>query len=164
MADHSLTGGCMCGRIRYEIPPGEHQSAEPEGFQGVHICHCRMCQRATGGIFGIWLPVEVKGIIYTNTPKAYRSSPFLERLFCPDCGTPIGSRYVEGIKDWPFSHLGGILVGTLDDPEWVRPAFHFGIESRVSWDDIAPHLPQKRTDELEGFDALWQRAADELDP
>lgn len=159
MQDQPLSGGCQCGRVRYTITASTHAPDEPEGFRGVHICHCRMCQRATGGVFGVWLPVEARNLSFTGEPKAYRSSPFLERLFCPDCGSPIGSRYVEGLKDWPFSHLRGILVGSLDDPELVRPAFHFGIESRVSWDDIAAELPKKRTDELEGFEALWQRAA-----
>lgn len=110
----------------------------------------------------MWLPVDTGNLTFSRQPKAFRSSPFLERLFCGHCGTPIGSRYVQGLKDWPFSHLCGILVGTLDDPELVRPEFHFGIESRLSWDDIAPHLPAKRTDELEGFADLAQRAASQF--
>jgi hypothetical protein len=37
-----LTGGCQCGAIRYVL------TAPPES---VHLCHCRMCQKAVGGPF-----------------------------------------------------------------------------------------------------------------
>ncbi|MCE3250927.1 MAG: hypothetical protein K0R41_4752, partial [Geminicoccaceae bacterium] len=38
-----LTGGCQCGRVRYALY-GEPMSAD--------LCHCRMCQRALGNLFG----------------------------------------------------------------------------------------------------------------
>ena len=38
MAD-SMTGGCACGRVRY--------TAKVEG-DDAYLCHCRMCQRASG--------------------------------------------------------------------------------------------------------------------
>jgi len=38
----TLTGGCLCGATRYEID-------DVSGYQA--ICHCRMCQRASGGAF-----------------------------------------------------------------------------------------------------------------
>ena len=44
-----LTGGCQCGKIRYEI------TGAP---QLVYTCHCTDCQRITGSAFslGIALP------------------------------------------------------------------------------------------------------------
>ena len=36
------TGGCQCGAIRY---------AFYAPLENAHVCHCRMCQRATGGVF-----------------------------------------------------------------------------------------------------------------
>jgi hypothetical protein len=39
MNHKTITGGCLCGAIRYET------SAEPSN---VLFCHCTMCRRATG--------------------------------------------------------------------------------------------------------------------
>jgi hypothetical protein len=35
----AITGGCQCGAIRYELKQPPRRAS---------ICHCRMCQRATG--------------------------------------------------------------------------------------------------------------------
>lgn len=43
------TGGCLCGRIRYEI------SAAP---QLVYTCHCLDCQHLTGGAFSMAIVVS----------------------------------------------------------------------------------------------------------
>ncbi len=37
----TVTGGCQCGRVRYTV--------EIDDFDA-YLCHCRMCQRATGNV------------------------------------------------------------------------------------------------------------------
>jgi len=155
-----LEGGCQCGAIRYraKLSVGEEASPVSKGFAGAHYCHCRMCQRALGNLFGMWLPVSRGRLSWVRgQPKYYRSSHFLERGFCSHCGTPLGARYVEGLKDWQFVDIIGVLVGTLDHPEAVRPAFHFGVESQVPWLKIDDDLPRRRTDDLPGFRELRER-------
>jgi hypothetical protein len=39
-----VTGGCLCGAIRYE------SSEEP---YAVAYCHCDSCKKALGGVFGV---------------------------------------------------------------------------------------------------------------
>ena len=41
-AQVDLTGGCQCGAVRYRL------TAWPTGE---NVCHCRMCQKASGGPF-----------------------------------------------------------------------------------------------------------------
>ncbi len=161
---HELTGRCQCGRISYSIAGEQHTTNPRDGFNytGVHICHCLMCRRAVGNVMAVWLAVDVKNVTMIGEPKGYRSSPYLERLFCGDCGTPIGSRYAKGLEGWPYSHLMGILVGTLNDPELVRPDYHFGVERRISWVDIGHGLPERRTDDLDGLDELWRSSAEQF--
>lgn len=42
MPAEKLTGGCLCGKVRYEL------SAGVEPLYSV-ICHCLNCKKATGG-------------------------------------------------------------------------------------------------------------------
>lgn len=83
-----LTGGCQCGAVRYalEEPP-----------QNVHICHCRMCQKAVGGPFAIICPVMKPAFRLTRGAISYfRSSDVGRRGFCRDCGTPLTFDYPDG--------------------------------------------------------------------
>ena len=36
------TGGCQCGAVRYRVD---------QALDNAHVCHCRMCQKASGNYF-----------------------------------------------------------------------------------------------------------------
>ena len=40
-----------------------------------------------------------------------------------------------------------VTVGSLDRPEDIRPAGHYGVESRVAWANIGVGLPEEQTKE-----------------
>ena len=155
-----LIGGCQCGAVRYEITPATEEAEAPGAeFAQAHYCHCRMCQRAVGNIVAVWVAVRGERFRWTaGAPATYRSSHYLERAFCRTCGTPLGARYVPGLKDWEWSDFVGVLVGSLDAPEAVRPGYHFGVESQVPWFNLDDGLPRRRTDDLPGMKELWSRA------
>jgi hypothetical protein len=122
----SITGGCQCGRIRYEAA----------ALGRANLCHCRMCQRATGNAFAPL--VGATGIRFTGRLMRFASSDVAERGFCSDCGTPLfyapsGTDQIE------------LMIGTLDDPDAVSPALHYGVESRVGWLHLADGLPDYET-------------------
>ena len=126
-----LTGGCQCGAIRYAA------TAPP---QNVHLCHCRMCQKAVGGPFAAFAPIPREGFAWTRgKPGTFASSTVAERDFCPRCGTPLTFRYIDGATV-------GVTIGSLDDPNAVTPATNFGTESKVSWFAHIAALPEKPTD------------------
>ena len=127
-----LTGGCQCGRVRYAL------SAMPEG---VHVCHCRMCQKAVGGPFAALTPVRLADFAWTRgTPARFESSSLAYRHFCADCGTPLSFGYHH--RD-----LIEVSVGSLDTPGRVRPVRVFGTESRLAGYDSAAlgQLPSRET-------------------
>lgn len=129
-----LSGGCQCGAVRYSIPmPGK----------GVHLCHCRMCQKATGNFFAALAPVPRDSVQWTRgTPAFFRSSPAAERGFCAACGTPLSFSYVGG----PTLH---VTIGSLDDPNAVKPEIHYGVEARVKFLCLADGLPEEVTDQAQ---------------
>jgi hypothetical protein len=124
-----LSGGCLCGAIRYVCT---------EWPCDVHYCHCRLCQKAFGNIFAVFGSLPKMSLQFTRgTPHLYRSTPYAERGFCRDCGSPLTFRYLR--SDWI-----AVSIGSLDHPELVRPEMHWGIESAVPWSTLHDGLPLKR--------------------
>lgn len=125
-----LTGGCQCGAVRYAI------SGVPDR---VHLCHCRMCQKAVGGPFAAYAPVRRDELVWTRgAPAEFASSSVVKRLFCPACGTPLGFGYHERDRI-------GVTLGSLDRPEEVPPERHYGIERRLAWLSRIDTLPSETT-------------------
>ena len=122
-----FTGGCQCGAVRYAL------DMVPEN---VHVCHCRMCQKAVAGPFAVICPVLKTAFRVTRGEIAYFwSSAVARRGFCRDCGTPLLFEYPDEGDDL------GVLVGSLDDPAAVPPIVQYGNESRVPWYGKLHELP-----------------------
>jgi hypothetical protein len=82
---NAVTGGCQCGAVRYRIGRLGRSS----------VCHCRMCQKATGTPFAVF--VTSHDIEWTRgEPSRFRSSDLGERLFCSACGTPLAVDETHG--------------------------------------------------------------------
>ena len=110
----TMTGGCQCGRVRYEAEVDSDDS---------YFCHCRMCQKATGGFAAAFVQVERDKLRWLSEPDWYESSPIAKRPFCSKCGTPLGFQFKDG---------GGkpdLTLGSFDDPSRFKPVVHAGAES-----------------------------------
>ena len=124
------TGGCQCGAIRYAL------YAEPSN---VSVCHCRMCQKASGNLFQALGGVRRADLAWTRgTPKFFNSSEVIARDFCGDCGTPLTYRQLD--KD-----RTSIALGSLDHPERVPVTLQYGIESRIPGIEKISQLSGKKT-------------------
>jgi hypothetical protein len=136
------TGGCQCGRVRYraQIDPAQ-----------AYLCHCRMCQRATGGVSIAFVGLPHADCTWESEPDWYASSPIARRPFCSHCGSPLGFRFNDGENM-------DLTVGSLDDPAGLAPHWHFGAESlHEAWLDTS-QLPRKRTDEYAPLVQKWKDA------
>jgi hypothetical protein len=120
-----LTGGCQCGAIRYRL------DAVPSG---THVCHCRMCQKASGGPF-IASVLTSSFTLTRGILSVFKSSEIAERGFCAACGTPLTYRSLPGA-------FVTVTLGSLDNPESVAPVTQYGAESRVSWLAAAMAAPE----------------------
>jgi len=125
-----ITGGCLCGSIRYEA------AGKPLGSM---ICHCRMCQRFSGApiLGGTTFLTDVLRFV-KGKPKFYRSSKIARRGFCSNCGTALVYQGTLGV----WTRWIMVFTATLDEPEKFPPTYHLGIESTMPWLDIHDDLPR----------------------
>ncbi|MDP3659288.1 GFA family protein [Phenylobacterium sp.] len=111
------TGGCQCGAVRFRV----------EGDLGrASICHCRMCQKATGGPFGAFVTVQRDDLTWTRAePQRFQSSNIVRRGFCAACGTPLTFETDRStdLSIFAFDRVGEITPVIQLEPErspaWV---------------------------------------------
>jgi hypothetical protein len=77
------TGGCQCGKIRYEIT---------EAPQLVYTCHCTDCQRMTSSAFSMGLVIADRAFRLTaSEPRLVErttdSGSRRARWLCTECGS-----------------------------------------------------------------------------
>ena len=109
----TMTGGCQCGRVRYAVTVHDDDA---------YLCHCRMCQKATGGVSIAFKGVKKADVRWEREPDRYASSPIAERGFCRECGTPL-------TFEFPDSDGMDLTIGSFDDPYRFIPRHHFASES-----------------------------------
>jgi hypothetical protein len=123
-----ITGGCQCGAVRYTMHVARVEKP--------HVCHCRMCQRATGGLFAALAGCAKANLEWTGgKPAFFQSSSLATRGYCRDCGTPLTFGY-----DLPEARIY-VTIGSLDDPEPAAVETQFGIESKISWVKFCENVP-----------------------
>ena len=83
----TLEGRCLCGAVTIRID-GEH---DPKPG----ACHCRMCQRWSGGLF-LCFDAAFEAVTVEGPVTRFASTSFAERVFCPVCGSHLWMRDLEG--------------------------------------------------------------------
>ena len=145
-AAQSMGGGCLCGRIRFEARVDKDDA---------YLCHCRMCQRATGNVSVAFVNLLKTAVTWKPSPDYYASSSFARRPFCSRCGTSLGFEYADSANC-------DLTVAAFDDPGRFRPVHHFGVESlHVAWLDTAD-LPRYRADEYQPLVDRWKDSVGQL--
>jgi hypothetical protein len=138
-----MTGGCACGRVRYTANICDHDA---------YLCHCRMCQRATGSISIALKGVKAADVQWIGEPDWYESSPIAERPYCRECGTSLGFRFKRDSENMDLT------VASFDDPSRFVPKHHFGAESmHRAWLNTEG-LKEIRTDQHRKLVDKWVEA------
>jgi hypothetical protein len=118
-----LTGGCLCGAIRYVVDaPVERLAA----------CYCTDCQRMTsaGGSINARVPASAFRLTKGQTKvftKTADSGHALHRHFCGDCGS------------WIYNPMGGdpdyviLKAGAFDRHDGMRIELNLWAQSRPQW-------------------------------
>ena len=128
MPSEQMTGGCLCGAIRYHIN-GE--------FRSLCNCHCRSCRLATGAPFVAWGTVNRNSFSITDGElQTIVSSPGVRRGFCGKCGTSLTYSHEKHPKEID------ICLVTVKDAPVLRPEFHLWVSEKLPWVNIDDGLPQ----------------------
>ncbi|MBB3948012.1 hypothetical protein GGQ73_003986 [Rhizobium skierniewicense] len=127
----AVSGGCQCGAVRYRI----------EGdIRYPHVCHCRMCQKASGNYF---LPLGASSLdrfrLTRGKPNWFQSSDHVRRGFCGTCGTPL-------FYDIPDKNFINVTLGSLDEPLDIIPEAQSNLSSKMHWFSHLDTLPVEATD------------------
>jgi hypothetical protein len=126
----AVTGGCLCGAIRYRITGP---------LRPVVACHCIQC-RKTSGHYVAATSARFEDIEIDGETLWYRSSPTARRGFCATCGS---SLFWSADGDPRLS----IHAGTLDNPTGLRLAGHIFVADKGDYYDISDGLPQVDQDD-----------------
>ncbi len=130
MTADRLTGGCLCGAVRYETTG--------KSFKVLH-CHCQSCRKHNGGPVVTLAGFKADQVEFSGDErKIYESSPGVGRAFCGKCGTPLTWEGDGGDR-------GPILefhISTFDNPEVLLPTLHAFDAERIAWFEVADKLPR----------------------
>jgi hypothetical protein len=120
----TMTGQCLCGQVSYELTGDLIATA---------VCHCRHCQRQSGGAFSVNLiahesQLAVNGELSTFEDRGeHGDAVYVLRRFCGACGSPIVS-VLTGANG-----IIAVKAGTLDDVSGVQPMVEAWCEHRQPW-------------------------------
>ena len=120
----ALTGGCLCGRVRFEVAP-------PLGAAG--YCHCTRCQRRTGTASSAQVRIDGTALRVTGGEelvRAYRPAAGFEKLFCGACGAALFSRNPADPSQM------SVRLGGFDDDPGVRPSWRQFVAYAAPWEPI----------------------------
>jgi hypothetical protein len=134
MASGELTGGCLCGGVRYELAEPPHLAS---------YCHCKRCQRRTGTAASAQVrvaPGTVRLLSGEELVRWYAPPDGFPKAFCSNCGSALFSRPPGGTE--PTS----VRLGTFDGDPGIRPQWHQFVDYAAVWeplpDDGLPRYPE----------------------
>ena len=124
MTDAPLTGGCLCGAVRYEL-------TEPPLFAS--YCHCTRCQPRSGTAASAnarVAPGAVRIVAGAEHERQWTPPDGSTKSFCGLCGGALWARHAE------TGEITGVRLGTFDADPGVRPSFHQYVAYAAAWEPI----------------------------
>lgn len=119
----TFEGSCHCGAVRFRL------MSRP---MFTHCCHCRDCQKQTGGAFAINALIEtsriemLKGEPVACSMRTESGRPH-DIYRCDACGVALWSDYGRR------RYLSFVRVSTLDRADEIEPDVHIYTRSKLKW-------------------------------
>jgi hypothetical protein len=132
-----LTGGCLCGGVRFEL------TAPPVS---AGYCHCKRCQRRTGTAAALSArvaPGSLRILSGEELVKAYEPDGGFSKVFCSACGSALWSQNPEDPS------VISVRFGAFDGDPGIRPTYRQFVAYAAPWepipDDGLERFPERRT-------------------
>lgn len=120
-------GHCRCGAVAFTARAEPHFTS---------YCHCEDCRRATGAPVAAFVGFMRDEIEWDRDGFATFGQPLVARLFCPQCGAPIG--YCdERLPDRIYFY-----TTAMAEPERFPPTQHAYTGEQLPWLELADDLPR----------------------
>jgi hypothetical protein len=136
MADLPLTGGCLCGGVRFEVTAP---------LVSAVYCHCTRCQRRTGTAAAATAriaPGSLRVTLGADLVRAYQPEDGFAKDFCGRCGSALWAR------DPRDPATLAVRLGAFDDDPGIRPTARQFVAYAASWepipDDGLPRYDERR--------------------
>lgn len=131
---NKITGGCLCGSVRYEVE---------NTFSKFYFCHCQQCQKITGSAHAANLFTHPDGIKWISGEELKKQFSYPDRdftvVFCSECGSGL-----------PFITKNGktliVPAGSLDAEPNIQPKDNIFWAERASW-----YEPGQQAKKCQGF-------------
>jgi hypothetical protein len=128
-----VDGTCLCGHVHYEAEVDPNRVA---------LCHCTDCQINSGCLMGWVVQVvddrfELKSGTLKTFVKTGESGRRRALGFCPECGTRIVAKPVEGEHG-----VVSLRAGSVRQRDQLRPRAHIWARSAQPWIDDLRELPK----------------------
>ncbi|MEL7344981.1 MAG: GFA family protein [Pseudomonadota bacterium] len=124
-----MTGGCLCGKVRYTTT---------SELRPVIGCHCVQC-RKTSGHYVAATSARRDALQITGKVTWYQSSETARRGFCATCGS---SLFWDGEGENISIH-----AGTLDIPTGLALSAHIFVADKGDYYSLDEDLPQAAGDD-----------------
>lgn len=125
----AITGGCLCGSVRYQVNGP---------LRDIIACHCEQCRRSSGHFVAA---TACRRAHFSLTKQAslqwFSAVEGFRRGFCNQCGSSLF-----------FEETGGervsIAAGTLDAPQGLHIAAHIYVAEAGDYYALDDGVPQSQ--------------------
>jgi hypothetical protein len=124
MADLPLTGGCLCGGVRFRVDAP---------LVVATYCHCTRCQRRTGTAASAQARIQPGSLTVTQGEeliRTYAPPDGFPKLFCGACGSALWSRSPDDPE------IMSVRLGAFDSDPGIRPSLRQFVAYAAAWEDI----------------------------
>ena len=124
MADMPLTGGCLCGGVRFRVDAP---------LVVATYCHCTRCQRRTGTAASAQARIQPGSLTVTQGEeliRRYAPPDGFPKLFCGACGSALWSQSPDDPE------IISVRLGEFDSDPSIRPSLRQFCAYAAAWEDI----------------------------